>query len=303
MRDLAAFFQGQGFRVMAILLPGHGTRPGDLLDVRWQEWVRAVEYGIAQLAQEVDEIYLGGYSAGGALSVYQSLGDPRIRGLFLFAPALQISSKAAFAKFHKLYSWLMPSAQWLDIMPNADIYKYESFTKNAAAQMYALTRAVHARLAQGMPDIPVFAVVSQDDVTVSTAATVNFIAQVRHPVSKLVYYFSNPGKIPTKISQEKIDLLPGTFPDKRIIGSAHTAIVLPGEDAHYGEHGEYCNGIHYYPHEMEKYTACNRRDESVCYGEVTDENLKAGTVCRLMYNPNFSVLKQSMRRFIDNLPG
>jgi len=97
MRHLAACFQEQGFRVMAVLLPGHGTRPGDLLDVSWQEWARAVAYGTDQLAAEVDEVYLGGYSAGGALSIYQSLQDKRVRGLFLFAPALEITRQAAYA--------------------------------------------------------------------------------------------------------------------------------------------------------------------------------------------------------------
>lgn len=302
MRHLAAFFQEQGFRVMALLLPGHGTRPGDLLDVRWQGWLKAVEYGVGLLAREADEIYLGGYSAGGALSVYHSLGDPRIRGLFLFAPALQISSRAAFANFHKLYSWLRPAAQWLDIMPDADIYKYESFTKNAAAQMYALTRAVSARLAQSELNVPVFAVASQDDVTVKTSATVNFMARARHPASKLVYYFSRADQTPAALLREKAECVPCVFPDKKILGSAHTAIVLPGDDAHYGERGAYRNGIHYFPHEMEKYAVCNRSAEAVWQGEVTAANLKVGTLCRLMYNPNFAALKQSMRRFIDSLP-
>jgi esterase/lipase len=302
MRHLGAFFQEQGFRVMAILLPGHGTRPGDLLDVRWQEWLKAVEYGVGQLALEVDEVYLGGYSAGGALSVYQSLGDQRIRGLFLFAPALQISSKAAFANFHKVYSRLIPAAQWLDIRPDADIYKYESFPKNAAAQMYALTRAVNARMAKGTLNIPVFAVASQDDVTVNTSATVEFMAQTQHPVSKLVYYFSKPDSTPAAILKEKIELVPGSFPAKKIISSAHTAIVLPDVDAHYGEQGEYFNAIHYYPREMDKYTVCSRPAEAVWQGEITAENLKVGAVRRLMYNPNFAALKSAMRQFINSLP-
>jgi hypothetical protein len=42
MRHLAEFFRQNGFRVMAILLPGHGTQPGDLLDVTWQEWAKAL---------------------------------------------------------------------------------------------------------------------------------------------------------------------------------------------------------------------------------------------------------------------
>ena len=97
MRHLASFFQDQGFYVMALLLPGHGSRPGDLLDVRWQDWAQTVDFGVEQLSKEVDEVFLGGFSAGGALSVYQSLRDQRIKGLFLFAPALSVSPKAAFA--------------------------------------------------------------------------------------------------------------------------------------------------------------------------------------------------------------
>ncbi|MEJ1958234.1 MAG: hypothetical protein WDM70_01230 [Nitrosomonadales bacterium] len=62
MRYLGAFFVECGFRVMAILLPGHGTRPGDLLDVRWQEWAKAVSYGTERIAAEVDEVYLAGFS-------------------------------------------------------------------------------------------------------------------------------------------------------------------------------------------------------------------------------------------------
>ncbi len=135
MRQIAALFQKQGFRVMAVLLPGHGTQPGDLLEVIWQEWAGTVAYGADRLAEEADEIYLAGLSAGATLSVYHSLRDQRVRGLFLFSPALRIASSAAWAALHKLYSWLMPSAKWVNILPDNDIYKYESFPKNAAAQM------------------------------------------------------------------------------------------------------------------------------------------------------------------------
>ena len=83
MCHLAEFFQENGFRVMAVLLPGHGTQPGDLLEVTWPEWVKTVAYGAYKLAEEVDEVYLAGYSTGATLSVYQSLRDNRVRGLFL----------------------------------------------------------------------------------------------------------------------------------------------------------------------------------------------------------------------------
>jgi len=302
MRHLAAFFQQNGFRVMVVLLPGHGTQPGDLLEVTWQEWAKTVAYGAYKLAEEVDEVYLAGYSIGGALSVYQSLRDSRVRGLFLFSPAIRITPKAAWANLHKLYSWLMPSAKWIHIFPDRDIYKYESFTKNAAAQMHALSRKLSALLQQHQLNIPVFTVASEDDITVKTSAILEFISRARHPSSKLVLYTTEPEKFPPSILAGKLELVNSTVPAQKILSSAHTAIVVPPEDTHYGAAGEYSNCVHYYPHDMEKYAACLKHPEQDLQGEITEKNLKAGILRRLMYNPNFAALKVSMQRFIDDLP-
>ena len=305
MRHLAAFFQENGFRVMAILLPGHGTQSGDLLDVGWQEWAKAVAYGVDRLAEEVDQVYLAGYSLGGTLSIYHSLDDSRVRGLFLFSPALQISQWAAWANFHKLYSWLMPTQKWIGIKPDRDIYKYESLPKNAAAQIYALTHALRIQLQQpqlqGL-NIPIFAAASSDDVTVKTSATMEFMARTHHPASKLVLYTMAPEKFPADFPAEKLEWVNSVIPEQKILSSAHTAIVIPPEDKHYGVAGAYANCVHYYPGEMEKYTACITNPAANFQGEVTEENLKVGILQRLMYNPNFSTLKISMQRFIDKLP-
>lgn len=302
MRHLAAFFQQNGFRVMAILLPGHGTQPGDLLDINWHEWAKAVAYGADRLAEEADEIYLAGYSAGGALSVYQSLRDIRVRGLFLFSPAFRVSPRAAYANLHKFYSWLFPTGKWVDIKPDLDIYKYESFPKNAAAQMFAMDKELEARLQAHEISIPVFAAASEDDMTVNSSATIEFVARARNRSSKLVLYTTDPTKYPPGIPAEKLELVSSIMPGQNIISSAHTAIVLAGNDAHYGVSGEYSNCLHYYPEEMEKYSACMTHTGQILQGEITEENLKTGILRRLMYNPNFAALKVSMQRFIDILP-
>ena len=302
MRHLGAFFQENCFRVMAILLPGHGSQPGDLLDISWQEWAKAEAYGTDKLAAEVDEVYLAGFSTGGALSVYQSQNDSRVRGLFLFSPALKVTSLAALANLHKIYSWASSSAKWLDVMPDKDTFKYESFPKNAAAQIYDLTQAVNARLQEHAVSIPVFAAASQDDTTVNTPATVEFMAKTKNPSSRLVLYSTDTKKAPPGIPTEKLELVNSVMPEQKILSSAHTAIVLPPEDMHYGAAGNYSNCIHYYPDEMEKYEVCNSKPKENFQGELTKENLKAGTLRRLMYNPNFSALKISMKKFIDSLP-
>jgi esterase/lipase len=302
MRHMAAVFQESGFRVMAVLLPGHGTRPGDLLEVTWQEWAKVVAYGTDKLAAEVDEVYLGGYSAGGALSIYQSLQDQRVRGLFLFAPAIDITHRAAFASLHKLVSWLVPCVKWVDIKPDKDIYKYESFAKNTATQMYQLTLALGAELKQYELHIPIFTVASVDDKTVNTAATLEFMAQHQNPANKFILYSNDTNQLSKNLSGGNIEWVNSFIPEQKILSSAHTAILVSPDDEHYGVDGNYANCIHYYPDNMEKYNACMMHPKECWLGEITEKNLEAGVLRRLMYNPNFMGLKKSLSLFISNLP-
>jgi len=313
MRSLGAFFQENGFRVMAVLLPGHGTQPGDLLDVCWRDWAGTVAYGVDRLAEEAEEVYLAGFSAGGTLSVYQSLLDKRVCGLFLYSPAFRISARAALARLHKIYSWMIPSGKWLELKPDHDIYKYESFPKNAAAQMHALTRELNSRLHRHSVDIPVFAAASADDATVAASATLEFIAHTEHPSSKLVLYTTDTENFSSSFPEgeqvvhelagtAKLELVNSIFPEQKILSFSHTSIVLPADDAHYGISGDYSNCAHYFPDDIEKFTVCNNNPQQDLQGELTEKNLKSGILRRLMYNPDFSRLKISMRKFINGLP-
>jgi len=56
--------------VRSVLLPGHGTVPGDLLEVDRRQWLEAMEYGVDSFRGGVDALYLVGYSSGAALSVH-----------------------------------------------------------------------------------------------------------------------------------------------------------------------------------------------------------------------------------------
>ena len=54
MRDIGNTLQSQGLLVRSILLPGHGTVPSGLLQVKYQDWLQATHYGITSLSKEVD---------------------------------------------------------------------------------------------------------------------------------------------------------------------------------------------------------------------------------------------------------
>lgn len=291
MRYLAACFQRNGFRVMAVLLPGHGSQPGDLLDVRWEDWAETVEYGVQCLAEEVDEVYLAGFSAGAALSLYQAHKDERVRGLFMYSPALELPGRARWAGLSQLCSGLLPRRAWLSVMPDEDRYKYESFCMNAVAQMWRLTRA----LPQGELNIPVFVAASADDATVVSSAALRFLKNVRHSTRKLLWYAAADPQ------QADVEWVKSALPEKRILSGAHTAVVIPPDDAHYGESGEYANCLHYFERDDEHYSAC-RSSRAAWLGEVTPQNLKYGLLRRLMYNPHYAAMETAMRNFIERLP-
>ncbi|MDH2915858.1 MAG: alpha/beta fold hydrolase [Gallionella sp.] len=292
MRHLAIFFQRNGFRVMAVLLPGHGTQPGDLLDVHWQDWAKTVAFGADRLAEEVEEVYLAGFSAGAALSVYHAAKDERVRGLFLFSPAFEITVRAKWAKLHKLYSWLLSRTAWVNISQDQDPFKYESFCKNAAAQMHGLTKA----LPQQALSIPVFAAASADDATVSSAATLRFMQHATHHASRLVWYSKE------KLEQKNIEWVNSAMPEQRILSSAHTAIVIPAEDAHYGAAGKYLNCLHYRANDDGRYALCMNNKQVAWLGEVDERNLQQGLLRRLTFNPHYAQMEASMQRFIESLP-
>ncbi len=294
MRALGRFFQERGFWVKAILLPGHGTRPGDLLEVTWQEWARAIQFGVDALVKEVDAVHLAGFSTGGALSLYQALRDQRVKGLYLFSPAVAVSPLGPLANWHKLYSWAFSAGEWMSVREDEDIFKYESFPFNAGDQVYLLTREIGRLLADRKMTLPVFIAASEEDSTVRTAATLRFFEQVAHPSKQMVLYGAGTSPLPVQV--ERIN---SVLSRQHILSFAHTAIVTPPDDPHYGAQGCYASCGHYFGN-AEKYRLCKNRQEDFL-GEVSRENLKKGIVRRLTYNPHYDSLMASLTAYIPSL--
>ncbi|MBI5449741.1 MAG: alpha/beta fold hydrolase [Gammaproteobacteria bacterium] len=297
LRPLADVFRQQCFHVYTILLPGHGTRPGDLTRVGWEDWDAAVRLGIRLAAQQHHELYLLGYSLGGTLAILQATrrpapGTPAIKGLILFAPALHIDAQAIITRFHGLWDWLLPRQAWLDIAPDVDPFKYESFPMNAAAQIHRLTWELDDHLDDNVPQLPLFIALSEQDRTVDSAATLQFFARNRHPASRLLLY-SNAA--PT-LSDPRIVLQDSRDAARHIVSSAHTALLLPPEEPHYGAAGDYvlCN---HYLDQLPLWQRCRQRDEDVL-GEISTDTLQQGVVRRLSYNPWYTSMLDQLRTFI-----
>lgn len=191
VRYLADLYQRAGFVVIAPRLPGHGTVPADLLDVRWQDWMAVVRLAMRELDTRVGPgkpLHIAGYSNGAALAVKYALdvasGEdaslPRVQRLVLLSPMIGVAPSARFAHLLPLFGWIPYFAQsnWIDVLPEFNPFKYNSFPVNGAVQSYLLTAALKTELlrlqARGqtaqLP--PILAFQSVLDSTVSTRAVV-----------------------------------------------------------------------------------------------------------------------------------
>jgi alpha-beta hydrolase superfamily lysophospholipase len=151
-------------------------------------------------------LHLIGYSTGATLALEFALdaldGDaaPVPASLVLISPAVRIHAAAGLAGFKAGLGKLpgLGGLAWLQIQPEFDPYKYNSFATNAGAQVHRLTRDVSTRLATRsrskvdvvLPKTLVFK--STVDATVLTEAVVdNLLARLRPKRHELVLFDIN----------------------------------------------------------------------------------------------------------------
>ena len=187
LRHIGRRYVEKGFVVIGIRLPGHGTVPAGLADVRWEDWMAATRLAIREVRKRVPApapLHLVGFSNGGALAMKYSLDAledkslPRADRLILLTPMIGITRFARFAGLAALPALLPPfaNAAWLSVLPEFNPFKYNSFPVNGARQSYRLTDTLQAQIqrlarANGLIDLPpVLTFQSVIDFTVSTAA-------------------------------------------------------------------------------------------------------------------------------------
>jgi alpha-beta hydrolase superfamily lysophospholipase len=132
-------------------------------------------------------LHLVGYSNGGALALKHALDaieDPRLpqaERIVLLSPMVGVTAFARFAGLAGLPALLPRFAKtaWLDIQPEFNPFKYNSFPVNAARQTHRLTAALQAQIDRlaaagrlgALP--PVLTFQSVVDATVSTPAVLS----------------------------------------------------------------------------------------------------------------------------------
>ena len=295
MRDIADWFQAQGFRVLSMQLPGHGTRPGDLLDIHWQDGLAAQRQLIELLAEDGDELYLLGFSLGAVLNLYQALLEPRFSALFLFAPAIRISPLVRATCSLAASSRWWQRAAWFDVQPDTDSFKYESLTNRSLCEVSRLIEAQQRLTELTELNAPLFVVASETDATINSSAILDWFASQHSPYKRMLYYSCGQPDVP-----DGVEVLPACLPQQNIKSYAHTSLLQSAESPHYGRDGAQRFCTHYYRIDPDKYRRCKAGEED-CLGEMFDESPECQVIRRLTWNPGFDTMLEKIRSFLDHL--
>lgn len=86
MRDLGEHLAQAGHTVFGVRLPGHGGTPEELAAVPWGDWLAAVADSFDYLRSRCAQVFVVGFSLGGALSILLSAQRPVDRLVLLSTP-------------------------------------------------------------------------------------------------------------------------------------------------------------------------------------------------------------------------
>jgi len=287
VRDIAEHLRAQCYLVWAPLLPGHGTRPGDMLRVTSEDWLDAGRAALTHMRAQTETVHVGGFSMGGVLAMILALEQPDLKSVVLFSPAAKAKSRMLWAA-----SWLRPFYPWVDRDIETEMPRYEAFSAHAAAQYYDMTRRLDRMVRRGGEfKMPVFAAVTINDSVVDTAhMTALFKSRMKDPASRLMV-FQTTAQDCVDADDERVLRVGSNLPEQRINGFSHLSVPTSPRNWYYGREGVYRN-CERYSADADLLARCQKGDD-VWFGEY-GERVEGRIFARLSYNPRFDDMIAAM---------
>ncbi|WP_432205267.1 alpha/beta hydrolase (plasmid) [Cetobacterium somerae] len=233
MKDIGKVFYEKGYYVLGLRYKYHGTYPGELLKISEKDFEDAAKFGAKMVKEKLKnvknpEFYMVGFSTGAAAtlqyitsSVKEDKELPIPKEIFWLSPAMGVSPAA---KFGFLDTWVgtipyFKKFKWLDIDPEYDLAKYNSFPKNPGIQVYYLIKKAKLNFSkltkkekQELP--PIHTYLSLVDATVLDKDLYDIFFKMENLDNKLVVFdinrkfedFFKPDLIKLNLKNEMVDL-------------------------------------------------------------------------------------------------
>ncbi len=286
--DIATSLAKQGFYVQVLLLPGHGSDPGHMQGVEYEDWQRIVDHYASLLKANHQQVWLGGFSTGGNLVSIHAMENGDVSGLLLFSPGFKTLTPV-LEKFTPLVALFTDG--WTAVEDN--LAKYNS-APIASALAYSKSAAVFRdKIAQTQISIPTLMVVSEADSIIDAKALNGYFKdKFTHPQSHLIWY----GDEKQVADNKRAQAYSMQRDDLRVSTASHMSILFAPENHYYGQHGQkrICENSFNKTHT----NACNAGEPVwfSAWGYTQKHKVHA----RLTWNPYFNeLLLKYCSRFYD----
>ncbi|OJF67534.1 hypothetical protein BK026_01255 [Alteromonas sp. V450] len=303
-RDIANAMCNEGIHVRTILLPGHGSKPGDMLNVTYQQWQTETNHHIRLFSKEVDNLYIGGFSTGANLTTIASFSmteELDIKGLMHFSPAFK--SRFFVSRLAPYIDSLFP---WPNVEEEDNPSRYNSTAMPGFAAYQESVNVLQDLFTRSDKEertlnLPVLMVVAEKDSVVDTAIIAEqFRDNFTHPHKCLLWQGEKAPEVP----ENTLIMQTMNVPEQRISAASHMSTLFSDENPLYGIESDFriCdNG------QGSDAEARCKAGEEVWYGpwgfkpdnadEALASNKQDRVYARLTYNPYFDRMVDQLLAF------
>ncbi len=201
MRWMGEYLNQRGYAVLGIRLPGHATRPPDMVRTRYQDWLAAVEDGYHLLRGLSREVVVIGLSMGGALALTFAAEFPLLGVVSMAAPyALPPDPRIRSIRWRSLWQPFIPKegdpgAGWFDDEAWKDHISYPYNPTRSILELRYLLDKMHQALPQ--ITIPALLMHSRNDDYVPPS-NLEHIAAAMTRAPKTIHWLENSGHVITR---------------------------------------------------------------------------------------------------------
>lgn len=280
--DIAQTLYLQGFDVHVLLLPGHGSKPDDLMLPNYQDWQTIVDHYALQLKHSYSHLWLGGFSTGGNLVTIHALEKDGIDGLLLFSPGFQ-SRTPVLEKLAPLAAVFTDGYR----AKERNLARYTSAPLNGAIAYSQSASRLRKLIADKPVDIPTLITMSElDSVVDPEAIETLFQERFTHQASQLIWYGEKHSV------DNRVIPLTMKLPQAQISSGSHMSPLFAPSNTYYGTHGQHRMCINGFDKQAVASCEAGANVWFAAWGYEEEGKIHA----RLTWNPYYAVLEKDIEQ-------
>ena len=280
--DIATSLANDGYLVQVLLLPGHGSKPEDMLLPSYADWQHIVDHYTNLLVSQYDEVWLGGFSTGANLVTINAIDNQEIAGLLLFSPGFQ--SKTPFLE--KLTPLVAGLIDWGYQTEESNFSRYNSMPFNGAIAYSQSASIVRTKLKNKTLTLPVYIAISEADSIIDSDAVLDIYTHNFTNKNNVMMWYGE-----REIAMPSVQVLTMKTPEQRISTGSHMSTIFSPNNPYYGINGSKRICENSFDSDATKQCAAGEPTWYSAWGYEEENKIHA----RLTWNPYYFQFEEVMK--------